>query len=520
MDRSIKAHNRISVAIILIIIMSLSCQTVTSVFTIEGGSQVEVDSNLPLADTNNSNIEENNDPNSEQPNFVAELPHQFATDNLDELFAPFWEAWDIVHEQFVDQPVDDEALVRGAIQGMYQAMENAAITTLDTVDTPSASETGTPPELEKLFQPFWESWVFAHHPDDVALMQGAITGMLDALDDPHTSYMDPDQFTQANIPLDGTYEGIGAWVDPDREYLTIVSPMSGSPAEEVGLVAGDEIIAVDGDDMTGIDGNLVIRRVLGPANSKVILTIRRAGVEEPFDVEITRAKITIPSVEYRMLEDEIAYVHLLTFGDDSRDELRRSIEEMLAENPEGLIFDLRNNGGGYLTSAIDVVSEFISEGVVMYEIYGDGNEKTYESHGNGLATEIPLVVLVNEGTASASEIVSGAIQDYDRAPLVGSTTFGKGSVQNWIPLDNNQGAVRVTVARWLTPNERQIHEVGLEPDYGLAIVSQAAVDAGFDLESFGLPLDQVVILSEEDIQEGRDPQLDKAVEVMKEILTN
>ncbi|RME06158.1 MAG: hypothetical protein D6803_07270, partial [Anaerolineae bacterium] len=163
-------------------------------------------------------------------------------------------------------------------------------------------------------------------------------------------------------------------------------------------------------------------------------------------------------------------------------------------------------------------SEFIAEGVVLYEEYGDGERDTYYADGQGIATDIPLVVLVNEGTASASEIVAGAIQDYERAPLVGSTTFGKGSVQNWVPLSNNHGAVRVTIARWLTPKERLIHEIGLTPDYPLAVVTQEAIDNGFDLESLGLAEDQIVILSATDVQQGKDPQLDLAVQVLTEML--
>jgi carboxyl-terminal processing protease len=150
----------------------------------------------------------------------------------------------------------------------------------------------------------------------------------------------------------------------------------------------------------------------------------------------------------------------------------------------------------------------------MYEDYGDGERDIYDAYGGGLATEIPLVVLVNEGTASASEIVAGAIQDYGRAPLVGTTTFGKGSVQNWVPLDNDQGAVRVTIARWLTPNERQIHQVGLSPDYPLLAISQEAVDQGYDLSLLELEPDQIFILTAEEISAGRDPLLDKAKELL------
>ncbi|MBE9523820.1 MAG: S41 family peptidase [Chloroflexi bacterium] len=437
-------------------------------------------------------------------------------ENLDILFSPFWEAWNIVHDQFVDQPLDDDALIAGAIHGMIAAQGNGISGTNGPHPVPNIDDTGTPEDFQELFIPFWNTWTSLHAPDDQILMQGAITGMMDALGDQHSSYMSPDQFRQANIPMEGDYEGIGAWVDPTQEYLTVVSPMPGSPAEAVGLLPGDEVIAIDGDDMTGIDGNLVIRRVLGPANSKVVLTIRREGVDEPFDVEITRARIFIPSVEHSMLENDLGYVNVMTFGDDTTKELRIALEELLAQNPEGLILDLRNNGGGFLITAIEVASEFLSDGIIIYEEYGDGSRKTFEAFEGGLATEIPLVVLINEGTASASEIVSGAIQDYGRAFLVGNTSFGKGSVQNWIPLENEQGAVRVTIARWLTPNERQIHEIGLTPDYQLAMISQAAIDAGFDPTFFELPAEQIFILSAEDIQADRDPQLEKAIEVLLE----
>ncbi len=520
MKRSVQIRFGIILVVILLVGASLACQAAAP-FLPEIASPAVVDNSVTTQTETYS--DQAGEPSAEElppghPPVSEGASVTIPSGELGELFAPFWEAWDIVHEQFVDQPVDDEVLMNGAIDGMINVYEQATNTTYDSLPVPDGDQTGTPTELEDLFIPFWETWAFAHRPDDQALVYGAISGMLDALGDQHTSYMDPDAFTQANIPLDGTYEGIGAWVDPNQEYLTIISPMSGSPAEEAGLLPGDEIVAVDGDDMTGIDGNLVIRRVLGPAGSKVILTIRRTGVEEFFDVEITRATITIPSVEYRMLDDDIAYIQLFNFGDETNQDLLNALESLLDQNPVGLVFDLRNNGGGFLNTAIDVTSEFIGDGVVMYEEYGDGSRDTYTADGEGLATEIPLVVLINEGTASASEIVSGAIQDYQRAPLVGTTSFGKGSVQNWIPLSNDQGAVRITIARWLTPNERQIHQVGLEPDYPLATIPQAAIDEGFDIESFGLPLDQVIILSEEDIQEGRDPQLDKAVEVLLEIV--
>jgi len=353
-------------------------------------------------------------------------------ENVDDLFAPFWEAWDIVHEEYVDQPVDDQAMMRGAIDGA-----------------------------------------------------------LNALGDQHTTYMDPSTYEQANIPLQGSYEGIGAWVDTNAEFLTIVSPMPGSPAEEVGLKPGDRVVAVDGEDVTGMDANLVIRRVLGPAGSTVNLTIAREGAGELLQFEIIRAEIQVPSVHSETLEGDIGYIQLFSFSNETSGDLREALRELEDQGMQSLILDLRGNGGGFLFSAIDVTSEFVEEGVLLIERSGDGSEEIYEASGKGLATEIPLVVLINGGSASASEILAGAIQDYERGVLVGETTFGKGSVQNWIPLDENQGAVRVTVARWYTPNERQIHETGLEPDV-------------------------LIEFTEEDFEAGTDPQLDEAIAILEQ----
>jgi carboxyl-terminal processing protease len=348
------------------------------------------------------------------------------------LFAPFWETWDIVHDEYVDQPVDD-----------------------------------------------------------LTLMRGAIEGMLASLGDRHTSYMDPDEYQQANEALEGEYEGIGAWVDITGEFVEIVSPMRGSPADEAGLQPKDKVIGIDGEDLTDVPGDLVLQRILGPAGTDVTLTIQRG--DEVFDVTITRANIIVPTADYELLEDDIAYIGLYNYGDRTADQLRESLREMRRDGAEGLIFDLRGNGGGYLNIAIQVVSEFIGEGVVMYEQYGDGETLAYEALSGGLATEIPMVVLVDAGTASASEITAGAIQDYGRAPLVGVTTFGKGSVQTWVALDNNAGGVRVTIARWLTPDQRQISEIGLEPEY-------------------------IVEMTEEDYAEDNDLQLDKAIEVLKDLI--
>ena len=350
--------------------------------------------------------------------------------------------------------------------------------------------------LPKLFQPFWYTWNFVHDQyidqpvNDETLLRGALRGMLDALGDAHTAYMDPQENQQISATLQGDYEGIGAYVDSSGSYLKIIAPMPGSPAEKAGLKSGDLIVAVDGKDVTGMAGSLVLQKVLGPAGSSVRLTIQRSGLDKPFDITVLRAKILLPSVDGKLLANNIAYVHIYTFGDSTMSELKTTLQTVLAKKPSGMILDLRNNGGGLLDTAVEVVSQFIPvDKVVAYEQYGNGTRQTLKSKGSGLATSIPLIVLVNEGTASASEITAGAIQDYKRGQLVGVTTYGKGSVQSWVTLTNNEGAIRVTIAHWLTPNLRLIDKIGLKPDFEVKI-------------------------TQDDINAGHDPQLDKAVQLL------
>lgn len=379
-----------------------------------------------------------------------------------------------------------------------------AVEEIEPITPPTASpeqQSATPEELQALFAPFWEAWNLVHENyvdqpvDDVALMRGAIKGMMEALGDEHSSYMNPEDFEAANAGLEGEYEGIGAYVDTTTKYLTITSPIPGSPAEKAGLLPGDQVIAIDGEDMTGIDAELARLKVLGPAGSTVVLTILREGENAPLEFTIVRAKITIASASGEMLDNGIAYVQVTTFGSRTTPELLATLNDLMAQNPKGIILDLRNNGGGYLQTSVEVASQFVNSGVILYEQYGDGSRDTYEALPNGLATDpnIPMLVLINEGSASASEIVAGALQDLGRAKLVGTVSYGKGSVQNWIPLSGENGAVRVTIAKWLTPNENTIHKIGLTPDYP-------------------------VEMTPEDRQAGLDPQLDKAVEILLEMI--
>ena len=396
------------------------------------------------------------------------------------------------------------AFAGGFATGHFLPFQNFPSLTASAPVAPTASadqQSATPQDLQTLFAPFWEAWNIVHKDyvdqpvDDLKLMQGAISGMMDSLGDKHTSYMNPTTYQQANDELAGEYEGIGAYVDTGGDYLTITSPIPGSPAETTGLRAGDQIIKINGQDMTGIDPELARRQVLGPAGTVVHLTVARTGDQQPLEFDVKRDKIVIKSATGKMLDDGIAYIQVTTFGDKTTQELRDSLKSVLAQKPKGIILDLRNNGGGYLQTAVEVASEFIGKGVVLYEQYGDGKKNTFDVLPGGQATDpkIPMVVLINEGSASASEIVAGALQDDKRATLVGVTSYGKGSVQNWVPLNNDQGAVRVTIAKWLTPSGRTIDKKGLTPDV-------------------------YVPMTEEDYRAKLDPQLDAGVATLMAVI--
>jgi carboxyl-terminal processing protease len=323
------------------------------------------------------------------------------------------------------------------------------------------------------------------------LVQGALRGMVAALGDRHSAYLTSEENHLFLSDLSGELEGIGAEVDTSGEYLTIISPMRGSPAEAAGLLPGDLIVQVDGEDMTGFSGAEVIMRVRGPAGSVVRLTIHREGAPAPLEFEVERARITIPSVESEMLAGGVGYVRINTFGDDTARDLRRALGDLQGAGAASLVLDLRGNPGGYLEAAIEVVSQFVDGGTVMLERFGDGSEQEYTARPNGLATGLPLVVLVNEGSASASEIVAGAIQDRQRGTLVGETTYGKGTVQVSTLLTGDGGVVKLTIARWLTPNGRTIQDQGLVPDVE-------------------------VLLTDDDRAAGLDPQLDAALELLQD----
>jgi carboxyl-terminal processing protease len=356
---------------------------------------------------------------------------------------------------------------------------------------PVAAAGEEPPE----FAVFWEAWhlieneFYGELPTMQEVTYGAIRGVLVAIGDDGTSFIDPERAAIMREDITGGFEGIGAVVNMlPNGRLIIVEPLPGRPAAQAGIQQGDLVLQVDDTPIQNMTLMEAVSLIRGPEGSTVRLTILRQGVKEPFEVAIVRARIEIEVVESRMLEDDIAYVKLTEFNVKATKELKEALQELMAQEPQGLIFDLRSNPGGFLQTSVEVASQFLDGGLVLTEKGRGDLEKEYQVESGGLATEVPLVVLVNMGSASASEIVAGAIQDSGRGILVGERTFGKGSVQ--LPHTLSDGSeLRVTIARWFTPKGREIQGTGIFPDIE-------------------------VEMTLEDLEAGRDPQLERAVEYL------
>ncbi|NDJ59700.1 MAG: S41 family peptidase [Chloroflexi bacterium] len=334
----------------------------------------------------------------------------------------------------------------------------------------SAQSTTRPPEgVADDFAHFWQVFNLIQSdyidPVDIdVLVDGATTGLVEALGDEFSGYMDPETYEMLNTDLEGEFEGIGVVIRTreDTGEIEVVGLLEGAPAEAAGVRPGDVFVTVDDFDVTEVTQMELAARVRGPEGEAVKITMRRE--DELIDFEIVRARITIPNIEYEVLEDSnIAYLRLNQFSAEARDQIEEAVAAMDVNTRDGLIIDFRDNPGGLLNSAVDVGSAFIASGPIVLEEFGDGRERVFEAAGDPLDIDVPIVVLVNESSASASELVAGALQDTGRATIVGTTTLGKGTVQTWSALVNG-GGIRLTIARWLTPNGRWIHENGVTPD--------------------------------------------------------
>jgi carboxyl-terminal processing protease len=345
---------------------------------------------------------------------------------------------------------------------------------------------GTPADEVDEFQPFWDTYRavtdrYAGGPvDRKALVEGAIKGMIGALDDPYSLYLTSEEFKDSLRSISGEFEGIGATIGTVDAAgrtsscttlaadcrLVVVAPIPGSPAEGAGLLAGDVIEAIDGERLDGLTVDAARNRVRGPKDTAVRLSIVRDGAS-PVDIEIVRAVIVTPEVETENLaQGAVGYIRLNGFSDHAAEQFDAAVAAAVERGQRALIVDLRGNPGGYVTAARDIASQFLADGPIFWQEYADGGLVETVALGGGAATDpsIKLVVLVDGGSASASEIVAGALHDRGRATLVGTKTFGKGTVQQWTQLEDDHGGFRLTTAKWLTPNRTWIHHVGIEPD--------------------------------------------------------
>lgn len=328
--------------------------------------------------------------------------------------------------------------------------------------------------------------------DPLKVLYGAVAGAVDALGDPYSVFLPPKEAKDFGDELRGNFEGIGAEIAIKNQRLTVVSPLDGSPAQKAGVRAGDYIYKVEGQETRGLTLEEVVAKIRGPAGTKVKLTVVRKADDKPLDFTITRAHIEVKSVSYEIREAggrQIGVLKLKRFGDDTTAGVDAALNQFLLKNVKGIVVDVRNNPGGYLETAVQVASNWLPEGqTVVIQRSGDGQDQVYKAEGKAKVHGIPTVVLVNGGSASASEILAGALRDNGIAKLVGEKSFGKGSVQELIELQSG-AELKLTIAKWLTPSGHNLNKDGLDPDYK-------------------------VELSDSDFQANRDPQLDKALDLL------
>jgi carboxyl-terminal processing protease len=374
-----------------------------------------------------------------------------------------------------------------------------------------------PPGLRKTFAPFWEAWrlVKEHYVDperagDVPMTRGAITGMLASLGDVgHTTYLTPEEVKRLKDSLSGKLEGIGATVTVRQRQPTIMHTIPRSPARKAGLKSGDVILEVDGKPAAGLPLQQVVDRVRGPAGTRVRLRIGRPGESTPLPFTITRAKVDVPKVTWAMLPGApIAHVAIREFGKRADAQLRKALAGAREQGARALVLDVRGNPGGLKDQAVAVTSEFLKKGqVVFVQVDARGNREEVKAKGPEAAAGLPVCVLIDGGTASSPEILAGALKDHKRAKLVGTRTFGTGTVLERFPLSDGS-AVLLGVAKWLTPEGHEIWHKGIDPDVEVALPPDATILTPENEEG----------LSEEAFRKSKDAQLRKAFELLREQL--
>jgi carboxyl-terminal processing protease len=310
------------------------------------------------------------------------------------------------------------------------------------------------------------------------LRRGAIEGMLESLDDPYSSYLEAENYELGVSSLEGTFNGIGAYVTVKDKQLMIIAPIADSPAEKAGIMTGDVILEINDEPVSDMSLAEAIIKIRGPKGTAVKLLILHEGDTEPEEIEIIRAKVEVPSVRLEM-EGDIAYIHITEFTERTDQELSISLKDIALKKARGIILDLRGNPGGLLETVIDVASHFLTEGTVVDMVSNQGRVATLKVIKSSPTTDLPMVVLVDKASASGSEVLAGALQDHGRAIVAGNTTYGKGSVNILRRLDDGSG-LYITTARWLTPNGRLIEGQGIDPDQKLELTGEDAIQWAVD----------------------------------------
>ncbi len=350
-------------------------------------------------------------------------------------------------------------------------------------------------EIQVDFGPFWQTWesVTTNYLertklDPQKLLYGAISGMVDAIGDPYTVFLDPEQNREFELSLSGTYEGVGIELDVRDDQLLVVSPIEGTPAYKAGVAAGDKIVEIDGISTATLTIQEAVGKIRGKAGTSVLLKLKRG--KRIFDVKVTRAKITLKSVEFADLGGGTAKLKIIRFGDNTLSQWNEAVGKVVSGGFKKVVLDLRNNPGGRLDHSISIAGDFVAKGsMIVQQEDASGKRKPFKSEKGGRLTKVEVVVLINKGSASASEIVAGALRDLRGVKLVGETTFGKGTIQTVADISKGAG-LHITIAKWLTPNGTWVNQKGLKPDIK-------------------------VKLTEKDIEADRDPQLDRAKELLR-----
>lgn len=336
---------------------------------------------------------------------------------------------------------------------------------------------------ETAVRTFEEVWAAIHdryvdgQVDDAALVRGAIRGLVGGLGDPYSTYFDPVEAKEFADEIKGTFEGVGMEIGFKENQLAIIAPLPGTPAERAGLQAGDIILQIDAQDTDGWSIDQAIKKIRGPKGSTVVFVIRR-NQDEPKEISVVRDTIVVSTVTAKMLtvdQHQVGYIKISSFTEDTVAKVRQEIQGQLAKSAEGFVIDLRNNPGGLLDASVDIASIFVSDHVIVSEVDQSGRRQDLRSTGGRLVDAQPVTVLVNGGSASASEIVAGALQDLGRATIIGQQTFGKGSVQQLDDLPDGS-TLKLTIAKWYTPKNRSISEQGITPD----IVVEPGTDSASD----------------------------------------